>query len=187
MDSIKRDYKDMLIVILLIGVLAMTIIYANFTRRLDIVSANEAKFSSSDWDVHFENLVEAPSSNANIISSATIIEGKTVISGLDVSLVKPGDYVKYTVDIYNAGKIDARLNGFTHSSPICSPSSFVCDYITYTFNYTDGSSISPGDILKVGERRNITFIVRLDEALTSMPSQRINVSDLNATFYYVQK
>ena len=115
MDSIKRDYKDMLIVILLIGILAMTIIYANFTRRLDLVSAEGIK--KSDWNVHFENLVLNKKSTAKIISPAVIVDGQTIINGLNVSLEKPGDFVQYTVDIYNAGKIDAKLDGFTHSTP----------------------------------------------------------------------
>lgn len=185
MNSMKRDYKDMLIVILLIGILAMTIIYANFTRRLDFVSAEGIK--KSDWNVHFENLVLNKKSTAKIISPAVIVDGQTIINGLNVSLEKPGDFVQYTVDIYNAGKIDAKLDGFTHSTPKCSPSSYICDYITYDFRYTDGNKIIPGEILKVNERRNVTFTIKLSDSTSNMPNGRISLSDLNAVFYYVQK
>ena len=185
MDSIRRDYKDMLIVILLIGILAMTIIYANFTRRLNIVSANEIK--SSDWNVHFENLVQSDTSTATVNSPATIAEGKTVINSFNISLKKPGDFIKYTFDVYNAGKIDAKLDGFEKTEPVCSPSSYICDNISYIVKYTDNSEINPGHILKSGERKNITLIIKLSDTLETVPNMKIDVSNLTATFYYVQK
>ena len=185
MDSVKRDYKDILIVILLIGILAMTIVYANFTRRLDIVSAGELR--ASDWNVHFENLVKSDSSTARVSSPAVILDGKTVISGLNITLEKPGDYIKYTFDIYNAGKMDARLDGFTHNNPECVPSSYICDNLIYTIKYTDESTIKLGDILKPGQRRNVTLIIKLSEKIDSMPLEKVSISDFSTTFYYVQK
>lgn len=187
MDSIKRDYKDILIAILIMGVVAMTVVYANFTRRLQIVSI--AQINDTNWDIHFENLVKVPNSGGDaavVVSEPTISEGRTIISGLDVTMVKPGDYVTYTFDIVNAGELDAKLYNYIKSTPVCTPYNSICDSIIYTLKYTDGSPIGVSDTLKVNERKNVTMTIKLDNSVTSMPSQKTNLSSIDAVFDYVQ-
>ena len=187
MDTIKRDYKDILIAILIMGVVSMTIVYANFTRRLQIV--NLAKINNTNWDIHFENLVKVPNSSGDaavVVSEPTISEGRTVISGLDVTMNKPGDYVTYTFDIVNAGDLDAKLYNYIKSSPVCSPSNSICDSVIYTLKYTNGNEIKASDTLKVNERKNVTMTIKLDNTVTTMPSQKTHISNLDAVFDYVQ-
>ncbi|MBQ9024063.1 MAG: hypothetical protein IJ105_02440 [Bacilli bacterium] len=187
MDSIKRDYKEILIAILIMGIISMTIVYANFTRRLQII--NMASVNNTNWDIHFENLVQKPNSNsdaAEIISPAVISEGKTIISGLDVNFNKPGDYVTYTFDIVNNGELDAKLYNYVKSTPTCEPSDVICNSIIYSIKYTDGSNIKTSDILKVNERRSVTLTLKLDDSVTSMPGKKIEISNINAVFDYVQ-
>ena len=187
MESIKRDYKEILIAILIMGIISMTIVYANFTRRLQIV--NIASVNNTNWDIHFENLVQKPNSGndqAEVISQPSISEGKTIISGLDVNLNKPGDYVTYTFDIYNAGDLDAKLYNFVKSNPICEPSNVICDSVSYTLKYTNGDSIKNSDTLKTKERRNVTMTIKLDDSVTVMPNEKIEISNINAVFDYVQ-
>lgn len=183
MDNFKRDYKDMLIAILIMGIVSMTIVYANFTRRLQIV--NTASINNTNWDIHFENLVKK-SSTADVISAPSISDSRTIISGLNVKLNKPGDYVTYTFDIVNTGDIDAKLYSYERSNPVCVPSNAICDSIIYTLKYTDNTAISVSDELKVNERRNVTMTVKLDDGVTLMPNEIINVTNLNAVFDYVQ-
>lgn len=188
MKSIRKDYKEILIAILILGVVSMTIAYANFTRRLIIV--NNAKVNATNWDIHFENLVQVPNSNSNaakVISSPVIQNSKTVISGLEVELVKPGDYVTYTFDIVNKGDIDAKLSYFNVSTPVCENNHIICNSISYTLKYTDGSQIKPSDELKVDQRRNVTMTIKLDNSVTQMPSTSVNISNLEAVFDYVQE
>ena len=187
MDSIRRDYKDILIVILIMGVVSMTIVYANFTRRLEIV--NTIGVNDTKWDIHFENLVQVPNSSENtaeVVSPATISEGKTVISGLDVTFKKPGDTISYTFDIYNAGDLDAKLYNYSKSIPVCVPYNSICNDIHYTLKYTNGSNITTSDTLKAGERKNVTMTLTLDDSITSMPGIKIKLSNINAVFDYIQ-
>ena len=185
MKSIKKDYKEILIAILIMGIISMSIVYANFTRRLQIEST--ATVNSSNWDIHFENLVKTSSdSSANVISPATISEAKTVISGLDVELTKPGDYITYTFDVVNAGDLDAKLYSFVVSKPTCSNDEAICNSISYTIKYSDGSDIKLSDTLKVNERKNITMTIRLDSSITNMPKGKVNISNINAIFDYMQ-
>ena len=184
----NNRYRTFLIVILIIGIISMTIVYANFTRRLQIVST--AKVNASNWDIHFENLVKVKndtSSAATVISEPSISKERTIISGLDVELRKPGDYVTYTFDIVNAGDIDAKLYNYTHSTPTCEKYQSVCNNIKYIIKYTDGNEIKVSDSLKKGQRRNATLTIKLDESVTSMPSEKVTASDLTAIFDYVQE
>lgn len=185
--DILKEYREVLIAILIMGIISMTIVYANFTRRLLIV--NTARVNNTNWDIHFENLVKKPNSgndNAIIISEPSISEWKTVISGLDVKLNKPGDYVTYTFDIVNAGDLNAKLYNYVKSNPVCIPANSICDSVSYTLKYTDGNAIKVNDTLNAGARRNVTMTVRLENTVVSMPSQQIETSNLNAVFDYVQ-
>lgn len=186
--DILKDYKEILIAILIMGIISMTVVYANFTRRLLIVST--AQVNDTNWDIHFENLVQKPNSTntaAQVITPPSISEGKTIISGLDVSFLKPGDYVTYTFDIVNAGDLDAKLYNYEKSTPTCEPSNAICDSIIYTLKYTDGSSIKVSDELKVNQRKNLTLTIKLSDDVTFMPNEKIEISNINAVFDYVQE
>ena len=187
MDSIKRDYRDILIAILIMGVVSMTIVYANFTRRLQIV--NIARVNNTNWDIHFENLVKKQNSSSDaavVLSEPSISEGRTIISGLQVNMVKPGDYVTYTFDIVNAGELDAKLYNYLKTTPTCEPSNSICDSVKFTLKYTNGNEIKTSDTLKVNERKNVTMTIKLNDSVTSMPGQKIEISNLDAVFDYVQ-
>lgn len=186
--DILNDYKEILIAILIMGIISMTIVYANFTRRLQIV--NFASVNDTNWDIHFENLHQVPNSTnsaAQVITPPNISEGKTIISGLDVNFLKPGDYVTYTFDIVNTGDLDAKLYNYEKSTPTCEPANAVCNSIIYTLKYTDGSNIKVSDTLKVNQRRNLTLTIKLADEVTFMPNEKIEISNINAVFDYVQE
>lgn len=186
-SDILKDYKEILIAILIMGIVSMTIVYANFTRRLQIV--NTARVNNTNWDIHFENLVKTPNSGtdaAEVISEPSISEGKTIIGGLNVNLNKPGDYVTYTFDIVNAGDLDAKLYSYVKSTPVCTPNNSICDSVEYSLKYTNGNSIEASDTLLVGERKNVTMTIKLSNSVSTMPSDKVELSNLNAVFDYVQ-
>ena len=187
MDNIKKEYKDILIAVLILGIVSMTIVYANFTRRLQIT--NFAKISNTNWDIHFENLQKNASlttSSVEIISEPSISTGRTIISGFDANFAKPGDKVTYTFDIVNAGDLDAKLYNYVKSAPICEPSNSICNSIVYTLKYTNGNEIKTSDTLKVNERKNVTMTIGIDNTATNIPTEVIQVSNINAVFDYIQ-
>ena len=182
--KLNGRYRKVLTVLLIIGIISMTIVYANFTRRLKIVSTSSV--NATNWDIHFENLVKVKNT-AKVVSEPSISDEKTIISGLNVELTKPGDYVTYTFDIVNAGDIDAKLYNYVHSTPTCEKYQSVCDNIKYIIKYTDGNDIKVSDQLKSGARRNATMTIKLDDSMTSMPSEKVTASNLEAIFDYVQE
>ena len=188
MKKMSESYKNTLIAILLIGIISMTIVYANFTHYLNVRAQTGVK--SSSWNVHFENLVNrTPQNDSNtavINKVATLSTIKTEIYGLGVTLNKPGDKVVYTFDIVNDGQYDARLDDYVVGTPHCSKNSSLCNNIIFDFKYTNGNKISQNDILKQGESINVTMTIAIDYFVTSMPYENVYIDNLTGVFYYVQ-
>lgn len=189
MTKMSESYKNTLIAILLMGIVAMTIIYANFTHYLNVRAQEGAK--SGDWDIHFENLVNntSPENNNTALVNRipVILSGKTEITGLKATFNKPGDNVVYTFDIVNAGDYDARLDDYVAGTPQCSPIESFCKNVIFNFKYTNGNKINQNDILKKGDRINVTMTVALNNSINNMPSEKIYIDNLTGVFYYVQK
>ena len=188
MKNMSENYKDTLIAILLIGIVAMTIIYANFTHYLNVRAQGDG--TSYKWDIHFENLVNRTTgtNNTSVVNRAPkILSGKTEIAGLAVTLNKPGDNVIYTFDIVNNSDFDARLDDYVVGTPHCSKDDAICSKIKFDFKYTNGSKISQNDILKKGKRINVTMSLALDNSISSMPNEKVDIDNLTGVFYYVQK
>ena len=189
MAKMSESYKNTLIAVLLMGIVAMTIIYANFTHYLNVRAQEGAK--SGDWNIHFENLLNrtpADNNNTAVVNRAPIIlSGKTEIAGLKLTLNKPGDNVVYTFDIVNSGDYDARLDDYVTGTPQCSPTESFCNNVIFNFKYTDGNKINQNDILKKGDRVIVTMTVALNNLISNMPNEKINIDNLTGVFYYVQK
>ena len=184
----KERTKTFLIIVLLVGIVSMTIAYANFVSRLKIIS--NTKVVSSNWDIHFANLVqkELPTNSGTVIESPALIQtDTTIISGLELTLSKPGDYVIYTFDIVNAGDIDAELGNFILGTPVCENNEAFCSNVEYSLNYTNGQQIKVGDYLPAGASINATMRIGLNRELTKLPTRTIDVSNLSAIFDYIQK
>ena len=188
MKKFSESYKNTLIAVLLIGIVAMTIIYANFTNYLNVRANTGVK--SSSWDIHFENLINRTStvnSNTAVVNKAPILlSDKTEIVGLKAVFNKPGDTIVYTFDIVNNGDYDARLDDYVVGPPHCSPQPSFCDNVVFSFKYTDGTNISQNDILKKGDSVNVTMTVGLKNNIVKMPTEEIYIDNLTGVFNYVQ-
>ena len=185
--DVKNRYKNFLIIILSIGMIAMTIIYANFTRYLFIKAY--AGVSDKNWDIHFENLNKEQFSSNNttrVITEPYIVQGLTEIRNLEVEFNKPGDFVTYTFDIVNAGDIDARLDNYMIGTPVCDVDQDLCNNIKFTIKNKDGSDIVKNTILPAGKRKNLVMTIKFEESATHMPSKKMTITNLTGVFYYVQ-
>lgn len=200
--------KNIILVVLVIGLVGMTIAYAALTQTL-YIRDNEVTITT-DWNVHFANTA----GHTNAVASSTgggattaIVNQQptltsTVISGLRATFRKPGDKVVYQFDIVNEGGIDAKLQSATLTTPTCTSTdqtvssatlATFCEKINYTIVYT-GTSDAPAtndDLLATSPDnvRHCTLTVELDPntEITDIPNGDITVSNIEATFLYVQK
>ena len=201
--------KNIILAVLVIGLVGMTIAYAALTQTL-YIRDNQVTITT-DWNVHFaenESLTYAvPSSTGASATATATVEQQptltdTVISGLRATFRKPGDKVTYQFDIVNEGGIDAKLSTATYSTPTCTSTdqsvsaatlATFCQKINYSIVYT-GTSTAPAandDLLATSPNniRHCTMTVELDPntEITDIPNGDITVSNIEATFLYVQK
>ena len=202
-----KKVKNILLLVLTIGLVTMTIAYAGLTRTLTI-SDNQVAITSG-WNVHFAACATATTaaatSGAGGTNTAFVTQQPTLtdttISGLRATFAKPGDKVEYYFDIVNEGSIDAILSSATYTTPACTSSdssvqsstlnTFCTNNINYSIVYTDTQTApevddelyaDPGD----PSVRHCKLTVELDPDTESIPSGTITVSNIGASFVYVQ-
>ena len=103
----ERKIRKLTVVALVVAVLGLTIAFAALSQTLTINGT--ASVDSASWDIHFANLT-GPDIEGGAEAQGSPTLNATTISGLNMSVTKPGDSVTYYFDIVNAGTIDAVLN-----------------------------------------------------------------------------
>ena len=117
----QEKTKNVLLVVLIVGLVSMTVAYAALTQTLTIKSS--AKINNTKWDIQITDFVDVPNQANNVggTSEVTVKEGYTTsgttISGVEVTFKKPGDVAKFTFNLKNLGDINAKLNSFTLGEP----------------------------------------------------------------------
>lgn len=190
--------KNVLLIVLIIGLVGMTSAYALLAQNLKITST--AEVSGSNWNIHFESLTEDTNSTGTVTTPAEL-ESSTVISGLNATFKLPGEYVAYTFDISNAGDIDAIIESVSEPTITCTPegtdATLVCENVSYTLTYTTdtteeqtgtvitaGTEVAKGQILNAGQKVNVTLQIKFDA--TQVPTSDIAITGLDTTILYQQ-
>lgn len=194
----NRCFKIIAIAALLVAIIGLSIGYAAYTESLKISGTVAARASSNAWDVHFENISAASFTGvANEMVSPELTS--TVISKFEVNFFAPGDSVSYTFDVANKGLLDAELTSLSMGSLSCAPSTnstatqdeatALCNDLTYSLTYLDGSEIKVGDKLLAGDTNNVktlkvTIGWKLDSTVALSDDVLITIGA--TTFVYTQ-
>ncbi len=212
-----RDKKYMFIIaalaVALIGAIGVAV--AAFSTDLKINGVATVK--STSWDVHFENLlnVSLTGNKAKEVTKPTIQDDEngnksTVIKEYKVELKNAGDAAEYTFDVKNEGDLNAKItsitinDGNTESKKLTCASGEddkaatrndnVCNNLTYTLKYKDGTTVAVGDKLpkaETGSTANVkTMKLKLelskDIDAADLPDKDVEVSGLGVTITYGQ-
>ncbi len=175
--SNARTKKNLYITLGVVTLLLIAIGYAIINSNLRI--NGNTKLKKNTWDVRFENLEESSDSVKSIISE---IDNSTTIN-TSVILQKPGDFYEYSVDIVNAGSIDAMIESVNATGL----SSEQEKYIDYSYSYSDGSPINTKQLLKAGIFKTIKvrIIYKKDVNSSDLPNVDQNIN-LELSINYVQ-
>ena len=154
--KILKNKKNILLIVLVIGIISITVAFAALTTKLKI--SGTANTSSASWNIHFQNWTNQTQSTVDGHQNTaeyddtqilqTLQPNVTKIEGVNVILKQPGDYVKYRVQIKNDGTIDGELSNFTRNISVDS------NVIDYTITCTDASennALTVGYVLAHGE------------------------------------
>ncbi len=157
MKNKKKKYLS--IVILLLLLVGVTVGYATLSSNLTI--SGTSSIGVPDWDVHFENLSVT---SGSVSASAPVVSSDKLNITYSMALDKPGDFYEFTVDVKNAGTIDAKLSALPTLSGVSSAQDA---YVNYTFTHTDGSAIAAGETLAAGASKNFKVRVEYDRNINS--------------------
>ena len=117
----QEKTKNVLLVVLIVGLVSMTVAYAALTQTLTIESS--AKINNTKWDIEITDFAEVPNQTNNVGGTSEVLvtgptsTSGTTISGLEVTFKKPGDVAKFTFNLKNKGDINAKLTNFTLGEP----------------------------------------------------------------------
>ena len=155
--NLKKFNKQNKLILLVLLIVGISIGYAALSSTLNI--NGNANIKTAKWDIHFENLVKTTGS-ATATKEAVINTAKTLIE-YTVTLEKPGDFYDFTMDVVNAGSIDAMISKIVKTGLDVSQSK----YIAYTVTYSNGLEVSEKDKLSAGEKKNIKVRVKYRDSL----------------------
>ena len=155
----RRGTTIGLVAALIIAVVSLGVAFAAFSSTLTI--NGNATVTAANWDVHFENLSV---SSGSVTASAPTIESNKLNITYSMALDKPGDFYEFTVDVKNAGAIDAKLSALPTLSGVSDAQDV---YVNYTFTHTDGTAIAVGETLAAGASKNFKVRVEFDRNINN--------------------
>lgn len=158
--------------LLVLALLLVGVGYAALSSNLNINGTT--KVSATIWDVHFENVAATSLSNVTPSTAPSApAESKVTTLTYAVTLVKPGDIYEFTVDVKNAGTLDAMLSSFTNQIKVGSgawqavDSSSVPGYLIYSVTYSDDTTITENSKLTTGSSKKIKIHVEFNPDITN--------------------
>ena len=193
----ERGAKVIAIVALLIAVVGLTVGYAAYSSTLNINGT--ANVDPASWKVNFgyktgDSLTGTTTGHATETTAPTLAD--TTISGFDVTLKAPGDSVTYNFLIKNSGTLNAKLASFTMGTLTCAPNegsnisqedaTNLCGELKYTLTYADGSTITTGTTLDVGNSKELVLKLEWPSTSTLSVSDDVKVTIGTTTFLYQQ-
>lgn len=202
-----RKAKVLAIVAVCISVISLTVGFASLSQTLNI--GGTAKVEKASWDIHFANLSAVDKGGTATVANAPTLES-TSISDFQATLKSPGDYVSYTFDVVNDGTIDAEITTLPVPNPTCigtatddtvaqADAKKVCDNIIYTLTYADANNTAlalkdslPKKSSEEGNTDNtkklkLTIKYNANTLSTDLPTNDVNISDLDLSIIYTQK
>ncbi len=158
--------------------------YAFLTQALNITGTTT--INKSSWDVHFENLTTGVSGSdvsLSVIPSEITSAMKTTSLSFTSALKNPGDGFDITVDVVNAGTLDAMISSVSMGGLTDAQAK----YISYTATWSDGANIATNQELKSGKSERITISVAFKKDITAvdLPTEEVSIN-LSFGLEYVQ-
>ena len=177
---LERKQKTILIVLLVVGILAISIGFAAFSNNLNIVPQAKVDPTGEKFQVVFSNANNAiddedpvtPTKTPNTITATNgTIDNTTnpTLSNLSTSFTEPGQKVEYNLYVYNAGAYVANLNSVTFKgTKSCTPANNTVNYVDQACN-------------------SITMTVKIGNSTYGSTTQNITGHSLNPKGYETVK
>ena len=175
----RRKNKSIYIVLIVIALIGITIGYAVINTTLNI--NGKSSISKNTWDVYFDNVVVKDGS-VEAVKIPTVTDKTTV--DFEVALNLPGDFYEFTVDVVNAGSIDAMIESIEKTPDLSTEQQ---KYLNYTIAYENNEQITTKQLVKKEEfvRLKVRVEYKSDLTASDLP-QSTETLNLGFTVNYVQ-
>ena len=168
MRTMKKQFRHLIIAICL---MFLVIGFAAFSSTLKINGMYN--IGSMKWDVHFEN-IQITNGSVNASVAPTISNTNTNYITYTIDFTQPGDFYEFTVDVVNAGTIDAMVDVVSNKAHNATGSTEIelPTYLTSTLTYDDGVAITQNQKLVHGTSEKIKVRVEFkkDIEISDLPS-----------------
>ena len=200
----KRKNLYLILALSIVSVYSLTIAYAALNAVLTI--SGNAEISGSSWSFsilkftreEIENLGDENAvvdenfllfGDADLISSGTIYSNG--VSGIDVSLSKPGDGFAGAYKVVNTGSIPAKiqdvsLRDASYNSLVNSASDveWARNNIRYYYEINDEGLID--NVICPGDSVDVAIFLLINEESTTIPSDAVEISNIGLNLSFAQ-
>ena len=164
--------------LILVCVFTLTVAYSALTAVLTI--NGNARVSAADWDIYLSNprvTNGSATTNLPVIKTSSTLEFETTLN-------MPGDFYEFTVDVVNAGSIDAMIENVIKTPDLTAEQA---KFLKYEVSYQNGESITTKQLLAKDTTMPIKVRVeyRKDLNNSDLPTGQV-VLDLSLTLEYIQ-
>ena len=187
----RSSFKIIFLLVLVFCISGLSIAFALLSTTLSINGS--AVVEAAVWDVKFANLSATKTGDASYSLPQL---SSTTLSNYEIILTQPGDSVTFTFDIVNEGTVNAVLSSFVKGTPSCSgvrgsttgtvDSTIVCNNLTYSLTYADGTAVSSDDLLNMSSTEKVKLTLSYNSNAQQVPSNDVMISNLDITMVYVQ-
>ena len=163
--------------LVLVCVFTLTVAYSALSAVLTI--NGNAKVSAADWDIYLDN---PRVTGGSATTDVPIVNGVTAT--FNTTLNMPGDFYEFTVDVVNAGDIDAMIENVVKTPELTAEQA---KFLKYEITYQNGEAITTKQLLA----KDITMPIKVrieyrkDLSNTDLPIGQV-VLDLALTLEYTQ-
>ena len=175
-----KDRKVLMIglCLIIVCVFTLTIAYAALNAALTI--QGNAEVVASTWNIHLAN--PKVKSGSATTTMPTITSGRTLTFSTTFNM--PGDFYEFTVDVVNAGTIDAMIDSVTKTPELTTDQA---KYLKYEVSYANDENITTKQTITAGSTMPIKVRVeyRKDLSSTDLPTGQVSLS-LSLTLNYIQ-
>ena len=164
--------------LILVCVFTLTIAYAALNAVLTI--SGNARVSAADWDIYLNNprvTTGSATTDVPIIKTSSTVEFSTTLN-------MPGDFYEFTIDVVNAGSIDAMIENVVKTPELTAEQA---KFLKYEVTYENGESITTKQLLAKETSMPIKVRIeyRKDLVASDLPTGQV-VLDLALTLEYTQ-
>ena len=159
-------------------IFTLTIAYAALNAVLTI--SGNARVSAADWDIYLANPKVTNGSATTTVPS--IITSSTV--EFSTTLNMPGDFYEFTIDVVNAGSIDAMIENVVKTPELTVEQA---KFLKYEITYQNGESITTKQLL--AKQTSMPIKVRIeyrkDLVASDLPTVQVQLT-LGLVLDYIQ-